>query len=154
MSNRSFHTARGSNDNNNSNNNNSGSELGNENVENLHAYVDPSNAQIKYMQNIENAHDQLESIIRNVNKELDRLHAEAMRLRGIRPKTEEIGQQYRRIAVSYNELLEALPGIEAQLDAVKAQFMSVQMLGGRRRTKNRKHKYNAKTTTLKYRRRT
>jgi hypothetical protein len=151
MSNRSFHTARGSNNNNDSDNN--GSELGNENVENLQAYVDPSNAQIRYMQHVENEYNRLRGIIRHMNKELDRLYAEAMRLKGIRPKTEELRQQYIRVATRYNELLEALPGIEAQRNAAKRQFVSVQKLGGGRRTKNRKNKYNAKTTTLKYRRR-
>ena len=151
MSNLSFHTALG---NNNNISDNNVSELGNENVENLQAYVDPSNAQIRYMQHVENEYDRLRGIIKHMNKELDRLYAEAIRLRAIQPKSEEVRQQYRAVAARHNALLDALPGIEAQRNAVKRQFMSVQKLGGGRRTKKRKHRYNAKTTTLKYGRRT
>ena len=167
MSDLSFHTALGGN-NSGTNNDNNNSGLSAENVANVQAYVDPTNAQIMYMQHIQNEYDRLSALIRNMNKEMDRLYAEAIQLRNIpnQNKTPEHAARYRSVAARHNALLDALPGIEAQQDAVRAQFMSLQMLGGRRtwvlstgsprtrrRLKNRKHKKNAKTTAHKYRRR-
>ena len=162
MSDLSFHTALGGNNSDSNSGSNSGSNnsgLTAENVANVQAYVDPTNAQIMYMQHIQNEYDRLSALIRNMNKEMDRLYAEAIHIHRIpKPnKTAEIVARYRVVAARYNALVEALPAILAQRNAVRATFQSIQMLGGRRtrrRQKNRKHKKNAKTNVIhKYRRR-
>lgn len=136
MSNRSFHTARGSNN----GDSNSGSELANENVENLQAYIDPPNAELRYIQHVENEYDRLSGLLKRMNRDINRLYAEAMQLKSIpkEKRTREIVLRYRAVAARHNELVEALPRVEAYYATANAKFKASQKLGGRRRKRTRR----------------
>ncbi len=137
MSNRSFHTARGSfsNSNNSNSNSNSNNNLNEENVANLQAFPNVSAEELVAIQKAEDNMMHLHSVVGRLSSVLDGLYEHAMALGEQRKqnKSKELRNEYNRVVDQYNEIRATWLHYKELLNAAIATFQPTQMLGGRRR---------------------
>jgi hypothetical protein len=134
MSNRSFHTARGSfsNSNNSNSNSNSNSNLNEENVANLQAFPNVSAEELVVIQKAEDNMMHLHNVVGRLSSVLDGLYEHAMALAEQRKqnKSKELRDEYNRVVDQYNEMRATWLHYKELLNAAIAKFQPTQKLGG------------------------